>query len=115
MDTTAPSSIPHPSPVAGDDHATDCADGTDRADLASQLAVLTISQLAAYLGVSLKCFYDLRSAGRGLRDFRVGRELRLRRTEVVAWLAGREQADAVRHGAKPATVEDPDRLAGRAP
>ncbi|MGY2704842.1 putative DNA-binding transcriptional regulator AlpA [Nocardioides sp. HB32] len=60
-------------------------------------AVLTISGLAADLGVSVQAIYDLRSQGRGPRGFRVGRELRFRISEVEAWLAGLEDADQERH------------------
>ena len=62
-------------------------------------AVLTISELAAYLGVPVQTLYDLRHHGRGPRGFRVGRELRFRITEIEAWLAAMEEADAVRHHA----------------
>lgn len=48
--------------------------------------VLTLSQLAAQLGVSTQTLYDLRSQGRGPRGFRVGRELRFRVSEVEDWL-----------------------------
>ncbi|MFC6046210.1 helix-turn-helix transcriptional regulator [Nocardioides hankookensis] len=60
-------------------------------------AVVSISELAADLGVSVQTLYDLRSQGRGPRGFRVGRELRFRVTEVEAWLAGLEEADERRH------------------
>lgn len=59
--------------------------------------VLTLSQLAAQLGVTVQTFYDLRSQGRGPRGFRVGRELRFRVSEVDAWLAQLEADDAKRH------------------
>ncbi len=59
--------------------------------------VLTLSQLAAQLGVSVQTLYDLRSQGRGPRGFRVGRELRFRVSEIAAWLAQMEAADAERH------------------
>lgn len=59
--------------------------------------VLTLSQLAAQLGVTVQTLYDLRSQGRGPRGFRVGRELRFRVTEVDAWLAQMEADDAERH------------------
>ncbi len=59
--------------------------------------VLTLSQLAAQLGVSVQTLYDLRSQGRGPRGFRVGRELRFRVAEVDAWLAQLEADDAERH------------------
>lgn len=62
-------------------------------------SVLTLSELAAALAVSVQTLYDLRSKGRGPRGFRIGRELRFRRSEVDAWLARLEAADAARHPA----------------
>jgi len=59
--------------------------------------VVTLSQLAAQLGVSVQTLYDLRSQGRGPRGFRVGRELRFRVSEVDSWLARMEADDAARH------------------
>ena len=59
--------------------------------------VLTLSELAAHLSVSVQTLYDLRSKGRGPRGFRVGRELRFRQSEVDAWLARLEAADGARH------------------
>ena len=59
--------------------------------------VLSLSELAARLRVSVQTLYDLRSQGRGPRGFRVGRELRFRVSEVDAWLARMEEADAERH------------------
>ncbi len=44
------------------------------------------TKFAAHLAVSVQTLYDLRSKGRGPRGFRVGRELRFRRSEVDAWL-----------------------------
>lgn len=59
--------------------------------------VVTMSQLAAQLGVTVQTLYDLRSQGRGPRGFRVGRELRFRVSAIAAWLAGMEDDDAQRH------------------
>jgi excisionase family DNA binding protein len=59
--------------------------------------VVTMSQLASQLGVSVQTLYDLRSQGRGPRGFRVGRELRFRVSEVDSWLARMEADDAERH------------------
>jgi excisionase family DNA binding protein len=61
------------------------------------LEVVTMSQLASQLGVSVQTLYDLRSQGRGPRGFRVGRELRFRISEVDSWLAQMEADDAARH------------------
>jgi excisionase family DNA binding protein len=63
--------------------------------------VLSLSGLAARLGVSVQTIYDLRSQGRGPRGFRVGRELRFRTIEIDAWLARMEDADAARHAHGP--------------
>ncbi len=60
---------------------------------------LTLSELAARLSVSVQTIYDLRSQGRGPRGFRVGRQLRFRVSEIEAWLARMEDADAERHPA----------------
>jgi len=57
----------------------------------------SLSELATRLRVSVQTIYDLRSQGRGPRGFRVGRELRFRASEVDAWLARMEEADAERH------------------
>ena len=59
--------------------------------------VLTLSQLATQLGVTVQTLYDLRSQGRDPRGFRVGRELRFRVSEIDAWLAQLEADDAERH------------------
>lgn len=63
--------------------------------------ILTLSRLAAWLGVPVQTIYDLRSQGRGPRGFRVGHELRFRRSEVETWLEQLEAADEAKHdGAK---------------
>ena len=59
--------------------------------------VLSMSQLARQLGVTVQTLYDLRSRGRGPVGFRVGRELRFRVSEVEAWLLRHEAEDAERH------------------
>lgn len=59
--------------------------------------VLTLSQLATQLGVTVQTLYDLRCQGRGPRGFRVGRELRFRVSEIDAWIARMEADDAARH------------------
>lgn len=59
--------------------------------------LLSTTELAARLQVSVQRLYDLRSPGRGPRGFRVGRVLRFRASEVRAWLARMEADDAARH------------------
>lgn len=60
-------------------------------------SVLSISELAERLHVSVQTIYDLRSQGRGPRGFRIGRELRFRRSEIDAWLSRLEAVDGARH------------------
>jgi excisionase family DNA binding protein len=59
--------------------------------------VLSTTELAERLQVSVQTLYDLRSHGRGPRGFRVGRELRFRASEIRAWLGRMEADDAARH------------------
>lgn len=59
--------------------------------------VFTIAELATELSVSTRALYDLRSKGRGPTGFRVGRQLRFRRSEIDAWLARLEDEDHHRH------------------
>jgi excisionase family DNA binding protein len=56
-------------------------------------SILTLSELAARLGVTAQTIYDLRSQGRGPRGFRLGRQLKFRASEVDAWLRRLEEAD----------------------
>ncbi len=57
----------------------------------------SIKELAEQLHVSCQTLYDLRSQGRGPTGFRVGRQLRFRRSEVEAWLLRMEAEDLDRH------------------
>ncbi|WP_344771706.1 helix-turn-helix domain-containing protein [Nocardioides panacisoli] len=63
--------------------------------------VLSLSELADRLHVTVQTLYDLRSRGRGPRGFRVGRELRFRSSEIEAWLTRMEADDAARHPDRP--------------
>jgi excisionase family DNA binding protein len=56
-------------------------------------SVLSISELAARLGVPIQTIYDLRHHGRGPHGFRIGRELKFRTSEVEAWLRRLEDDD----------------------
>jgi excisionase family DNA binding protein len=59
-------------------------------------SVLSISDLAAHLGVPIQTIYDLRHHGRGPHGFRIGRELKFRASEVEAWLRRLEENDEKR-------------------
>ena len=69
----------------------------DRPQLSLIEQVLSPSELCAHLHVSAQTIYDLRSLGRGPRGFRVGRELRVRVSEVEAWLTRLETDDDRHH------------------
>ncbi|MBG0717674.1 helix-turn-helix domain-containing protein [Microbacterium sp. 2C] len=56
-----------------------------------------LAELAAELKVSVQTIYDLRSKGRGPHGFRVGTQLRFRKSEIDAWVERMEQADEQRH------------------
>ena len=58
---------------------------------------VSLAELAAELKVSVQTIYDLRSKGRGPHGFRVGTQLRFRKTEIDAWVERMEQADEQRH------------------
>lgn len=58
---------------------------------------VSLAELAAELEVSVQTIYDLRSKGRGPHGFRVGAQLRFRKTEIDAWVERMEQADEQRH------------------
>jgi excisionase family DNA binding protein len=70
---------------------------------AATAPTMTLSELAAFLSVSNQALYDLRSKGRGPRGFRVGCQLRFRLSEIEAWIASMEAADARRHPARDVT------------
>jgi excisionase family DNA binding protein len=78
--------------LAGMQTTTNTRDGVDIFD-----TVLTLSELAARLRVSVQTIYDLRSQGSGPRGFRVGREIRFRTNEIDSWLSRMEEADSPRH------------------
>ena len=48
--------------------------------------LLTLSQVADYLGVPLQSVYQWRTRGEGPRGIRVGRHVRVRRSDLDAWL-----------------------------
>ena len=58
---------------------------------------VSLAELAAELKVSVQTIYDLRSKGRGPHGFRVGTQLRFRKSEIDAWVERMEQADEQRH------------------
>lgn len=63
--------------------------------------IITLAELADWLGVPLQTLYDLRAHGRGPRAFRIGRELRVRRSEALRWMASLETEDADRREQAP--------------
>jgi excisionase family DNA binding protein len=85
----------------GDDHELDRAGEAERASARYQAArrtapvggsnrLLSVEELAAYLGVPKKTIYG-RWRQWGLRGYRVGRHLRFRQRHVEEWLQTREE------------------------
>lgn len=83
------------------DHTTGNADGKTAGKTAGGAGILepavSLKELAAELHVTCQTLYDLRSQGRGPRGFRVGRQLRFRRSEIQNWLEWLEAEDTHCH------------------
>lgn len=54
----------------------------------SNESLMSLDDLAAYLGKPKGTIYQWRKRGYGPRAYRLGKELRYRRTEVDQWLEG---------------------------
>ena len=50
----------------------------------------TVEDVSAFLGVPVKTLYQWRTKGYGPAGMRIGRYVRYRREDVMAWVAGRE-------------------------
>lgn len=48
--------------------------------------LVTITELAEYLGVPVKTIYEWRQSGRGPVGIRIGRHLKFRLSDVQAWV-----------------------------
>ncbi len=48
--------------------------------------LLTLPEVCDYLGITAPTMYSLRHQGRGPLGYKVGRQLRFRRTEIDAWI-----------------------------
>ena len=55
--------------------------------------LLTVEELADYLGVPIATLYQWRHRGEGPPGFRVGRYIRYRRNDVEQWIRDRLEAD----------------------
>ncbi len=55
--------------------------------------LLTVEELADYLGVPVATLYQWRHRGEGPPGFRVGRYIRYQRTDVEQWIRDRLKAD----------------------
>ena len=59
--------------------------------------LMSVREVAEYIGLPVKSIYGLNSKGTGPRRIRVGRYIRYRRSDVDAWLEDRAEP-AVREG-----------------
>ncbi len=58
--------------------------------------LLTVEELADYLGVPVATIYAWRYRGEGPPGFRVGRHLRFRQSDVEQWIRGRLETSSRR-------------------
>jgi excisionase family DNA binding protein len=66
--------------------------------MASPTEWLSLQQISDELFIPLRTLYAMRSRGDGPKGYRIGGQVRVRRTDLEAWLeqrADREGADAV--------------------
>ena len=56
--------------------------------------LVSVDELAEYLGVPIRTIYDWRQTGHGPRGIRIGRHLKFAVSDVMAWLD--LQRDAIR-------------------
>lgn len=55
--------------------------------------LLTAQELADYLGYDVKSVYNFKYNGRGPKRTHVGRNVRFKKSDVDAWIAGQNGAD----------------------
>lgn len=58
--------------------------------------LVTITELADYLGVPVKTIYEWRQAGRGPIGIRIGRHLKFRLSDVQSWVDGQRDVPSPR-------------------
>ena len=66
--------------------------------------LLSLDDLAAFLGVPKRTLYSWRYRGEGPVGYRVGRHVRYRREDIEAWLQQCREADRENTGPLPKTV-----------
>lgn len=65
---------------------------TEQLELRGLDPLMSVDELAEYLGVPVRTVYDWRSTGHGPRGIRIGRHLKYAVPDVVAWLQERREA-----------------------
>lgn len=65
---------------------------SDSAGAAALEPLLSIDDVAGYLGVSVTTIYDWRVAGKGPRAIKVGRHLRFAVSDLMAWVGAQREA-----------------------
>ena len=66
---------------------------TQQAALSGLDPLVSVDELAEYLGVPIRTIYDWRQTGHGPRGIRIGRHLKFAVSDVTAWLD--TQRDAI--------------------
>lgn len=62
--------------------------------------LLSVDELAEYLGVPIRTIYDWRQTGHGPRGIRIGRHLKYAVSDVTAWIDSQREASPRRAAAK---------------
>ncbi|TRW45704.1 helix-turn-helix transcriptional regulator [Georgenia yuyongxinii] len=65
---------------------------TTRGPLSGLDPLLSVHELAEYLGVPTRTIYDWRQTGHGPRGIRVGRHLKFAVSDVAAWIDAQRAA-----------------------
>jgi excisionase family DNA binding protein len=87
----------------------ECKNGFMNADVPTLPELMTVDQLAEYLGVPRRSVYFWRERGNGPSGFRVGKRLYFRADDVAAWLDERAGSSTVTKTA-PASLDDPEEV-----
>lgn len=69
--------------------------------------LLSLDELAEYLGIPVRTIYDWRTDGKGPRGVRVGKHVKFFHSDIRAWLAQQHEAAPGRPSQQPPEQSDP--------
>jgi excisionase family DNA binding protein len=65
---------------------------TDQSSLSGLDPLLSVNELAEYLGVPVRTIYDWRQTGHGPPGIRIGRHLKYAMSDVMAWIDAQRES-----------------------